>query len=470
MVDTRRVGLHPDRHLPADPGLRALARQIYQAVADLPIVSPHGHVEASVLADDQAFPDPATLLVTSDHYVTRLIHAQGVSLDQLGLGPEPAPPAAVWAQFCGHWDAFRGTPSRAWLEMELFGLLGASATPSPATADALFAELAHRLAGPDMRPRALYQRFGLEVLATTDDPCSDLSAHLRLRDDPGWGGRVVPTFRPDAYLDPATEGWGGRLEALAQASGLDTGTYDGYLSALEARRDHFRALGATCTDHAPPDAGTEHLDAGDAGRLYRAAARGDATHAEAAAFRRHMLFEMARMSSEDGLVMQLHPSVLRGHHTASLRRYGPDTGHDIPTAAEFTRALRPVLEAFGDHPRFRIVVHTVDETTWSRELAPLAGFYPAVYIGAPWWFLDTPAAMVRFRAAVTDTAGFYKCAGFVDDTRAFCSIPARHDLARRVDAGYLAELVATHALSEEEALETAHDLAYRLPKSVYRLG
>lgn len=469
------IELHPERLLPADPHTREVALRLYAQVRDLPLVSAHGHVDPWLLADDRPFTDPAGLLVTPDHYVTRLLHAHGVDLGSLGLaragdGGPPASPRAVWRLLCEHWWAFRGTSSRYWIETELADVFGVTVRPGPKTADILYDELTEKLATAPFRPRALFRRFGVEVLATTDDPCSDLAAHRALAADPDWTGRVVPTFRPDPYLDPSGEDWERRIADLGRAADTDTGDYDGYLAALRERRSFFRANGATATDHSPADARSDPLTDAEAGRIYRAALRGAASADERTAFRRHMLGEMARMSCDDGLVMQLHPAVLRNHHRPTSLAFGSDTGHDIPMAVEFTSALRPLLERYGTHPRFRMVLFTVDETSWSRELAPLAGFYPSVFVGVPWWFLDNPHAMHRFRAAVTDAAGFHKTAGFVDDTRAFCSIPARHDTARRVDCGFLAELVVSRVLPEEEALETAHDLAYRLPKEVFRLA
>jgi glucuronate isomerase len=470
-----KIELHPDRLLPIEPGLRGLARRLYEEVRDLPIISPHGHIDPGVLADDTAFTDPASLFVTPDHYVTRMLHAHGVDLTDLGLtrhgtASQPPSPRSVWRLLCEHWWAFRGTPSRYWLESELAEVFGVTTRPAAHTADALFDELMDKLATPSFRPRALFQWFGVEVLATTDDPSSDLDEHRRLAEEASLTGRVIPTFRPDAYLDPARDDWPQRIADLNRSSDIDTGDYDGYLTALQARRSYFAERGATATDHGPPDTTSEPLSHRDARRIYAAALVGQATETERIAFRGHMLSEMARMSCEDGLVMQLHPSVLRNHHSATFSAFGADTGHDIPVAAEFTRSLRPMLDRYGTHPRFRLVLFTVDEATWSRELAPLAGFYPSVFAGVPWWFLDTPNANTRFREVVTDTVGFHKTSGFVDDTRAFCSIPVRHDMARRIDCGYLAKLVATHQLGEDEALETARDLAYQLPRDVFRLS
>ena len=469
-----RIDLHADRLFPAEPSCREVARRLHEEVRHLPIVSPHGHVDPRLLLDDRAFDDPASLFITPDHYVTRMLHAHGVPLGELGIPRQDgdgavADPRAIWRSLCSHWEAFRGTPSRYWIEAELAEVFDVPIRPSAVDADLIYDRLVERFALPEYRPRALFERFGVEVLATTDDPCSDLSAQRSLRDDPSWTGRVVPTFRADAYLDPSLPGWASRVEELGSVAGLDTGAYRGFIEALESRRAFFKSNGATATDQGPPDAGTMILAPSEAERLFVRALQGSAGVEEQRAFRQHMLCEMARMSCEDGLVMQLHPGVLRSHHLPTLRDFGSDRGADIPVAVEFTRSLQPLLSRYGTHPNFRIVLFTVDETTWSRELAPLAGFYPSVYLGAPWWFLDTPDALLRFRAAVTDTAGFAKTSGFVDDTRAFCSIPVRHDAARRVDCAFLSRLVVEHRLDEDEAVETAKDLAHRLPRAVFRL-
>ncbi|GAA0958187.1 glucuronate isomerase [Actinocorallia libanotica] len=464
--------LHPDRLLPADPNVRPVARRLYEAVRDLPILSPHGHVDARLLADDAPFGDPASLLVSPDHYVTRLLHAAGVALEELGVGQEPlTEPEArrVWRRLCEHWTVFRGTPVRFWLEAELSEIFGVTGPLTAETADCGYDRIAERLADPAYRPRALFRRFGIEVLATTDDPCDDLAAHRALAEDPAWTARVIPTFRPDRYLEPGPSGWTGLVARLGETAGVDTSGYDGYIRALEERRRYFAAHGATSADHSHADPRTDPLTRSEAARIYRSALAGEATAAEATAFRRHMLLEMARMSCEDGLVMTLHPAVRRDHHTPTLRRFGHDTGHDIPLRAEFTDALRPLLERYGTARGFQLVLFTLDETAFSREIAPLAGFYPSVYAGAPWWFLDAPDAIRRYRRAVTETAGFSRTSGFVDDTRAFCSIPARHDMSRRLDCGFLAELVAEHRLAEDEALEVAVELVTANPRKAFKL-
>lgn len=464
--------LHPDRLFPPHPEERAVARRLYEAVRSLPVLSPHGHVDPKLLLDDEPFSDPAALFVSPDHYVTRLLHADGVSLDELGVGQGPLSEAAArrtWRLFCERWPIFRGTPVRFWLEAELTKIFGVTRPLSAETADAIFDQIAARLTEDAYRPRALYERFRVSVLATTADPCDDLAVHRALASDPTWSGRVIPSFRPDRYLEPGRPEWREAVRRLGDASGVDTGEYSGYLAALEGRRRYFIDHGATSADHAHLDVGCSPLEPAEARRIYGAALAGEATAAEADAFRRHMLLEMARMSCDDGLVMTLHCGVRRDHHTPTAARFGPDVGADIPVRLELTEALRPLLDRFGTHRGFHLVVFTVDETVWARELAPLAGFYPSVYIGVPWWFLDAPDSLRRFRAAVTETAGFSRTSGFVDDTRAFCSIPSRHDMARRVDAGVLARLVVEHRLDEDEATDVAVDLVTGRPTHVFKL-
>ncbi|MBT1546116.1 glucuronate isomerase [Curtobacterium aurantiacum] len=473
---TTRLAPHPDRLFPADPGARAVARTVYDAVKDAPIISPHGHVDAALIAADQPFPDPAALLITPDHYVLRLLHANGVGLEALGRadlsGTHHEPPGrTIWRQLAEHWDDFLGTPVRYWFETELHDVFGLDQAPSAGNADAQYDHIADLLASPAFRPRALFDSFGIEVLATTDGPADDLAAHAQLAADPGFTGRVLPTFRADAVFDPTRSDWRPVVASIAEASGIDTGTHAGLLAALRARRRYFIEHGATATDTGVLDAGSAPLSAGERERIHAAALRdpSSVTESEATAYRHDMLYRWAEMSVEDGLVMQLHPGVIRNHHTPTLERFGPDTGHDLPAVGSFTEPLRPLLEAFGTAPGFHLVLFTVDETVFSREIGPLAGFYPAVYAGAPWWFIDTPAAIGRYRSAVTDSASFTKTSGFIDDTRAYCSIPARHDMARRADAAYLASLVVTHQISEEDAVHTARRIVSDIPRATFKL-
>ncbi len=477
MEDTERLPFpHPHRLFPAEPAVRDLAIKLYEQVTSLPLISPHGHVDAALLAEDAPYADPVALLVRPDHYVLRLLHAHGVPLTDLGVADRTVPgpvagPREVWHQLCRNWPAFRGTVMRLWLEDELADLFGIDRPLEDKSADQTYDHITEQLGRPEFRPRALYRRFGLEVLATTDSPLDDLSAHVRLRQDPSWEGQVVPTFRPDFLIDPArTSQWGDLLDQLEAVSGVATATYHGYIRALESRREAFKDLGATATDHGQLSAQAVGLSDWEAARLYDRLRLGAGDASDAGTFGSHMLMEMARMSADDGLVMQLHPGVWRGHDTDALARFGPDMGADFPIATAFTASLQRLLTRYGSAPGFRAVAFTVDETTFSRELAPMASYYPGLWLGAPWWFLDAPDAMARFWAAVTESAGFAKSAGFVDDTRAYCSIPARHDLARRAHCSFLARLASEHRIERSDAFELAVDFAYRLPKLAFRLN
>lgn len=470
--------LHADRYFDPEPSVRRVARLLYDETRALPLVSPHGHVDARLLAEDAPFPEPTALLVTPDHYLLRMLYSQGVPLEALGVAPRgagaggppvEADPRAAWRRFAARWHLFRGTPSRAWLEYALHELFGVRVRPSAATADRIYDQIAERLASPEFRPRALFERFNIEVLATTDAADDDLRHHRALRAS-GWGGRVVPTFRPDALFRVAAPGWAAALAGLEASVRRPLPDLAAFVGALAERRAYFRSLGATATDHAVVEPYTARLPDEAAEALYQRARRGEATPADQRAFEAHLLLEMARLSTEDGLVMQLHAGSFRDHNPRLAARFGPDVGADIPVAAEYTRNLRPLLAAYGDDPRLTLVLFTLDESTYARELAPLAGHYPAVRLGPPWWFHDSVEGMRRFREQVTETAGIYNTTGFVDDTRAFCSIPARHDLARRVDANWLAGLVARHVVDLGEARAMARALAVELAREAYKLG
>ncbi|WP_104473928.1 glucuronate isomerase [Microterricola pindariensis] len=466
--------LDSDRLFPADPATRTVARALYQRVADAPIISPHGHVDPLLLLGNEPFGDPAELFIRFDHYVSRLMHAAGVKLTELGIpsrtGGEPvATPREVWRTFCAHWHLYAGTASGYWLRHEFATLFDIDVQPSEDTADALFDLIQAKLATDEFRPRALFARFNIEVMATTDDPMDDLAAHRALAADPSFTGRVLPTFRPDAYLNPAAPGWAERVAALAAWNGSDTSSYAGYIEALAGRRRFFVENGAVSADHGVLQPLAVDLAPAEAAELFGRALAGELTAAESRVFAGHMLLEMARMSVEDGLVMTVHPGVFRNHSSATFDEFGPDTGHDIPVTTTYVEAMRPLLEKYGNNPDFHLVLFSVDETVYSREIAPLAGFYSSVYIGAPWWFLDAPDAVLRFRAAVTETAGFYRSSGFIDDTRAFLSIPARHDMSRRLDAAFLARLVCEGRIDLDAAERIIVDLVDALPRKVFKL-
>ena len=461
--------LHEDRLFPAETETRKIAKRLYETIKALPIVSPHGHTQASWFAHNQRFPDPVKLLVQPDHYIFRMLYSQGISLEDLEIGKtQIVEPRKVWRIFASNYHLFRGTPSRLWLDYAFQELFDLTERLSEKTADQYYDMIEARLATPEFLPRALYERFGIEVLSTTDGALDSLADHAAIRDSE-WKGRILPTFRPDALVDPAFDGFKENVEKLGAMTGEDTSTWRGYLEALAARRRFFKSMGATATDHGHPTARTADLSDKEAEQLFAAVIgnRSDAERQEL--FRAQMLTEMARMSFEDGLVMQIHPGSVRNHNAQLFARYGRDMGADIPSPTGYLEALRPLLDRFGNERDLTIILFTLDETAYSRELAPLAGHYPCLRLGPPWWFFDSPEGMRRFREEVTETAGFYNTVGFNDDTRAFLSIPARHDVARRMDAGYLARLVAEHRIDEDEAIDLAHDLTYGLAKKAYKL-
>ena len=463
---------HPDRLLPADPAVRDIARGLYELEKDQPIVSPHGHVDPRLLLDDEPFRDPTSLFITPDHYVNRLLHSRGVDLADLGVGQGPLDESAsraAWHLLAEHWHAYAGTPSRYWMEHEFHEVFDLETVLNPRTADAMYDAIAEKLARPEFRPRALFDQFKITVMATTDDPVDDLAPHAALAADDSFTGRVIPTFRPDKYLEAGRADFRELADALGEAAGIDTGTYDGYHEAMRARRLYFRDHGAVSSDHAHMDPGTARLSDEDARRLYSAARDGAIGADEAVALRRHLLGDQARLAAEDGLVMTLHPAVHRNHSDWVFEKFGPDVGFDIPVAVDYVHHLRPMLNDVGHSPNFRTVLFTIDETVFSREIAPLAGVYPSVYAGAPWWFIDAPDAILRYRRAVSETIGYSRTSGFIDDTRAFCSIPARHDMSRRLDATHLAGLVAEHRMRLQDAEELVATLPDQQPREVFRL-
>jgi len=467
------LSLHADRLFASDPTERSIARRLYGEVSGLPIISPHGHTDPRWFADDEPFPDPTALLITPDHYVYRMLYSQGIPLEAVGVQSLDGrsierDPRAIWRLFARHWYLFRGTPTRMWFDHALHEVFGVRERLGPESADRIYDQLAESLARPEFRPRALFERFNLEVLATTESPLDRLAAHQKLRSS-GWKGRVITTFRPDPVVDPEWTGFADRVAELGQLTHENTATWSGYLGALANRRAYFASHGATATDHGHPSAATSDLPRADCEALLAKALDEKISPAEAEQLRGQLLTEMARMSIEDGLVMQIHPGSLRNHNPTLLRAFGRDKGADIPTPTDFVHGLKPLLDRFGNDRRLTIILFTLDETTYSRELAPLAGHYPALRLGPAWWFFDSPEGLRRFRERVTETAGFYNTVGFNDDTRAFPSIPARHDVARRIDCAFLAHLVAEHRLDEDEAREVAVDLAHGLVKKAYRL-
>jgi glucuronate isomerase len=469
---TRPLALDPDRLFPAEPATRAVARRLYAQVRDLPIISPHGHTDPEWFATDAPFANAAELLLAPDHYLYRMLFSQGVRLEHLGVpsrkGPSGADPRAAWRLFAANQHLFRGTPSAMWLGHVFAEVFGFDVALDASTADLYFDRINEALATPSFRPRALLERFNIELLATTESPTDPLKHHKAMRAS-GWKGRVVTAYRPDPVLDPEQEDFRHELARFGEMTGQDVQSWQGYLEAHRIRRSAFMEMGATSTDHGHPTAQTADLPTAEAEALFRTVQNGVVTPAEAELFRAQMLTEMAKMSLDDGLVMQIHPGSFRNHNRWLHGGFGRDKGADIPTRTDYVRALKPLLDKLGNEPSLSIIVFTLDESSYARELAPLAGHYPVLKLGPAWWFHDSPEGMRRFREQTTETAGFYNTVGFNDDTRAFLSIPARHDVARRVDASFLARLVAEHRIAEDEAAETAIDLAYNLPKRAYKL-
>ena len=465
--------LDPDRLFPVDARSRSLARDLYGPIKDLPIISPHGHTDPRWFAENHAFAGPAQLFVVPDHYVFRMLFSQGVPLEKLGVpradgGAVETDGRKIWRLFAEHYYLLRGTPSSLWIDHAFAEVFGIEDRLSPATADRIYDHIADCLTQPAYRPRALFERFNIEVIATTEGPLDDLRWHRMIRES-GWAGRVITAYRPDSVVDPDFPGFAAKLDRFGEITGEDCSTWEGYLDAHRNRRVWFKGFGATSSDHGHPNARTENLPQSDAAALFAKVRAGKADANESDAFRGQMLTEMGRMSLEDGLVLQIHPGSWRNHNPGVLQQFGRDKGFDLPMRTDYVRALKPLLDAYGTDPRLSVILFSLDETTQSRELAPLAGVYPALKLGPPWWFFDSPEGMRRFRENTTETAGFYNTVGFNDDTRAFCSIPARHDVARRVDCAYLAGLVATGRLDADAAIEVAHDLTYRLVKQAYRL-
>jgi len=494
MKDRPRIFLPDDRYFGPNPRQKEIAGHLYAMVADLPLVCPHGHVEPRMFADpDYCFGTPTELLLIPDHYVFRMLYSQGIPLEKLGIprldgGKVEQDHRQIWQIFAENFYLFRGTPTGMWLAHELQAVFGIEDKLTGESAQDIYDQIAARLESPQFRPRKLFEQFNIEVLCTTDAATDPLDHHRAIRES-GWGGRILPTFRPDAVVNidtsstsPSTgsgqssglcPGWRENIEALGEVTGIEVTSYRAFIQALENRRAYFKSMGATATDHAALTAYTEELSDREAEAIFQRALKGEATpgssqNDDATRFTGHILMESARMSIEDGLVMQFHSGSYRNHNPLIFERFGPDKGCDIPIQAEFTHNLRPLLNKYGNDTRLTLILFTLDETTYSRELAPLAGHYPAVKLGPPWWFHDSLNGMMRYRQQITETAGLYNTVGFNDDTRAFPSIPARHDLSRRVDANWIAGLVVRGIVDMDDAHEMILDTAYRLAKRAYK--
>jgi glucuronate isomerase len=465
--------LHPDRFFDSDPVIRAYAREIFDNIKSLPIISPHGHVDPGIFVDNKPFENPSKLFITPDHYLFRMLYSQGIPMEALGIpsinGTKvEKDPRKIWKLFAENYYLFLGTPSGIWLNHEFSVVFGIKEKLNGANADKIYDEITEKLNSPEFLPRRLFEKFKIEVLSTTDASTDSLEHHKKIKES-GWNGRVIPCFRPDAVTDLSNTSWKSNIELLGHVSGYEISTFKKFIQSLEERRSFFKTLGCTSTDHGVFSSYTHELSSSEVEKIFQKGLKGQSTVEDARLFTAHMLMEMARMSIDDGLVMQIHPGSYRNHNPVIYKNYGADKGADIPMHEEFTFNLKELLNKYGNNPDFTVIVFTLDESTYSRELAPLAGHYPAMKLGPSWWFHDSIEGMTRFRQMVTETAGFYNTVGFNDDTRAFVSIPARHDLARRIDSNFLAGLVARHIISIDEAIKIAEDLTYNLVKKTYKL-
>ncbi|MFC1552519.1 glucuronate isomerase [Candidatus Latescibacterota bacterium] len=470
---TEKLEFNEDRFFDQDPQVRSIARELYASVKDLPIVSPHGHVDPGIFAENRPFPDPAGLMIIPDHYVFRMLYSQGIRLESLGIPrldnqPVEGDSRKIWQLFCDNFHLFSGTPTGVWLSHELSEVFGVEEKPAHDSAMRIYDSIGEKLKMPEYLPRAMFDSFNIEVLTTTDTATDTLEHHKSIRGS-GWEGTIVPCLRPDNVVNLTAKNWDSNIETMSSLSGIEIGSYKDFIRALENRREYFISMGATSTDQGVMSPCTHQLTDNEAEEIFKKALKGEAAEQDAFFFNAHMLMEMARMSIEDGLVMQIHPGSIRNHNKKIFNAFGPDMGCDIPGQTEYTKNMFELLNKYGNNPKLSLIVFTLDESTYTRELAPLAGHYPAMKLGPSWWFNDSIEGMTRFREQTTETAGIYNTVGFNDDTRAFPSIPARHNLSRRVDANYLAGLAARHIIDMDDAVHMIRALAYDLAKSAYKI-
>lgn len=466
--------LNPCRFFDSDKKIRKIAIELYEQVKDLPIISPHGHVDPRLLAENKPFPNPAELIIIPDHYIFRLLYSQGIPLESLGV---PAidgtivekDPRKIWQLFADNFYLFAGTPTGAWLAHEFAEVFKIPEKLNSRNAMDIYDFIEDKLKSAGFLPRALYEQFNIEVLSTTDGAADSLEYHKQIKES-GWQGRVIPAFRPDSVVNITAANWKSEINTLSEASGIDINSFKSFIAAIENRRAYFKEMGATSTDQGVQSPFTHSLTDKEADAIFQRALKGSANEQDAALFTANMLMEMVRMSIDDGLVMQIHPGSFRNHNQVIFNRFGLDKGCDIPLQTEYTRNLYELLNKYGNDSRLSLIVFTLDESTYARELAPLAGHYPAMKLGPSWWFHDSIQGMTRFREQVMETASIYNTVGFNDDTRAFPSIPARHDLSRRVDSNWLAGLIARHIIDMDDARKMSKALAYDLVKKAYKLG
>lgn len=464
--------LHPDRLFSPETVQRDIARDLYEDVRDLPIISPHGHTDPAWFASNAPFDDAASLFLTPDHYVLRMLRSRGISYDDLAVprldGDPVAAPRDAWARFAANYHLLLGTPSRLWIDHSMAWAFGLTEPLSADNADHVFDLIGERLKDDDMRPLAILDKARVECIATTEFALDPLDNHADLSRR-GLIGRIRTTYRPDDVCDPDSGQFVTNLTALGNLTGCDVTSWGGMLDAHRARRKAFRGSGATATDHGVPSATCVDLGDDQKQALLDRVLSGPATPQDAALFRAQMLTEMAGLSVEDGMVMQIHAGSRRTTDPEMLRLRGPNQGSDIPVPVDPVRGLEPLLHKYGSAPGFRLIFFCLDETIYARELAPMAGYWPALMIGPPWWFHDSPRGIARYLDQLVETAGFRNLAGFNDDTRALLSIPARHDVWRRGVCNFLGGLVAQHTLSKTDARHIATWLSADAAKEAYGL-
>lgn len=451
-----------------------IAQDLFESVGELPLICPHGHVPPQLFStENEKFDNPAELFITSDHYVLRMLLSQGVRCQDLGIQGVSdesyiSAPEQIWQIFCDHYHLFDGTPTGLWIENILAMVFGIMKKPDSENAIELYQQMAQSLRSASFNLRKLFQKFNIEVLCTTDDVTDSLNVHQEIS-QAGWQGRILPTLRMDRVVDIQHPTWPDHIQALSSFTHQEIVDYRSFIWAIEKRRTDYQALGCKASDLSLKTPYTCQLSNQKSEEFFQLGLKKQITDDEALQFKGQLILELARMSAEDGMVMQLRAGIYRNHSPGIFQELGPDMGFDIPVKVEWTQNLKPLLDAYGMDTNLCLILFTLDESNYARELAPIAGAYPAIKLGPPWWFNDSPQGIRRYFDSVMETAGFENTVGFNDDARNFLSIPARHDLWRRISALWLADLVQNGQLSGSDARKRMADLAYGLAKSGYRL-
>ncbi len=450
---------HADRLFPADLSTRMLARRLYESVRGLPLVCSGVVADPSWFAENPALPDPAQVFVQSDRQVWAILRGHGVAPGQLGVADDGASiagdPASVWKVFAANYHAFRGTPTRLWHDHAFSTLFGLNERLSADNSDRFYTRVAECLAKPEFRPRALFQRFNIELLSALATPFDSLDPYLAARGS--LKGRLVPTYCPDRLVDANNPGFITALDRFAELTSTDAWTWKGYLDAHRQRRAQFKSAGALAISQFALAARTADLPAEDAEKLFAKIVSRDFSPAEGDLFRAQMATEMARMSLDDGLVLQLHLDTPPVH----------DPEQKVPPPMPSVDGLLPLLQRFRGEPGLRVVACQDGLSAQADELARLASEYACLFVSAGGSGGSEP--MRRFRAMSFQNAAFYKTLNALQGQR-FIALAALTDAIRRLDCAFLAEFVVAHRLDEDEAHAMAKDVAYGISKKVYHLS